>query len=155
MNITLNSCEISISQIPNKENGFHAVCTTRIVSASGQTFAAIGEAVGGDNDSDQSLLQRAGQCSYDRAVALMRQHTDSSCSNYSSTPLPWKPASARPKSSTGGPITDKQKRLLETTAHHNGKTLQDAEAISQELYNRPINNLTTKEVNPILDRLRA
>lgn len=154
MNTPLNSCEIFVSQIPSKDNGFHAVCTTRIVSPEGRTFAAIGEAVGAADASEQSLLQRAGQNGYDRAVELMRHHDGSAGVTQGEPSPPWKPTPAKSKPSSGGPITDRQKRFIETTAMHHGKNLGDAESIAQELYGRTINELTTKEVNPILDKLK-
>lgn len=155
MTTLLNACEIFPSQIPAKENGFHAVCTARIVSPSGQTFTAIGEAASEDNASELTPLQRAGQCAYDRAVELMRRHVGSESSEPASSQAPWQPTPAKPRRAIGGPITDKQKRFLETTAMHNGKTLEDAEAIAMELYGRSIDRLTTKEVNPVLDRLKV
>jgi hypothetical protein len=154
MNTPLNAHEVFIAQIPNKDNGFHAVCTTRIVSPEGRSFAAIGEAVGEDEGSDQSLLQRAGQNGYDRAVELMRQHARSNYAIEAETRPSWKPTPAKSKRFVGGPITDKQKRFIETTAMHNGKTLEDAEAISQELFGRSITELTTKDANPILEKLK-
>ena len=155
MTAFLSACEIFPSQIPAKENGFHAVCTARIVSSSGQTFTAIGEAASEDNTSEQTPLQRAGQCAYDRAVELMRRHVCSASSEPTVSQIPWQPTPAKSRRAVGGPITDKQKRFLETTAMHNGKTIEDAEAIAMELYGRPIDGLTTKEVNPVLDRLKT
>lgn len=91
---------------------------------------------------------------HDRAVELMRRHAGTACGNQSEAGPPWKPVPAKPKRSIGGPITDKQKRFIETTAQYNGKSLAEAEAISQELYGCPIAELTTKDVNPILDKLK-
>jgi hypothetical protein len=154
MTTPLNAYEVFVTQIPNKVNGFHAVCTTRIVSPDGRIFAAIGEAVGDNDATDQSLLQRAGQNGYDRAVELMSQHAGTSRISQVETKAPWQPTQAKFKQSVGGPITDKQKRFIETTAMHNGKTLGDAEAISQELFGCPIAALTTKDANPILEKLK-
>ena len=155
MTTFLNACEIFPSQIPDKENGFHAVCTARIVSPSGQTFTAIGEAASEGNASELTPLQRAGQCAYDRAVELMQRHGGSKSCESPAQQVPWQPTPAKSRRAVGGPITDKQKRFLETTAIFNGKTLDDAEAIALEMYGRSIDGLTTKEVNPVLDRLRA
>jgi len=153
----VTTCEISPVQIPSPENGFHAVCTSRIVLSSGETFSTVGEAVGDDNGPDQTLLQHAGQRAYDWALELMRRHEDSGCAEPSVRQAPCQPKSspAPSRQNASKPITDKQKRFIEITAAQNGKTLQDAEHIALQLYKRPIHELTTREVNPILDELKA
>lgn len=155
MNTPLNTCEISISQIPTKDNGFHAVCIARVVSPYNQAFTAIGEAFGKTDDLGQSSLQRAEQCARDKALELMQNHAGPASSTH---PVPVSARGSMPihaKHPVGRPITEKQKLLIENTAFYNKKTSEDAEMISQELYGRPVDKLTTTEVNPILDRLRA
>lgn len=154
MNTSLNVCEASIVQIPTQDNDFHAICIVRIVSSGGQSFSAIGEAFGDVNTPGESLLQRAEQCACERAIERMKSHGGpvSSVQTPSSS-SGWDATFGKTKRPVGGPITDRQKWLIGDTAAKNGKTLHDAEAISRELYNRPISQLTTKEVNPILDRL--
>ena len=158
----VQSREIFIAQVPNKDNGYHAVCTTRIVSASGQVFTAIGEFQGEDEASGQSALQRAAQSGFERAVELMRSQTLTMDASTATTQPPWdeaapisQPTTKRSSKIGGKPITEKQKWLIGDTAARNGKTIDDAETISQELYGRPISALTTKEVNPILDILKS
>ena len=154
--------EIFIAQVPNKDNGYHAVCTTRIVSASGQVFTAIGEFQGEDEASGQSALQRAAQSGFERAVELMRSQAGAMDASTATTQPPWdeaapisQPTTKRSSKIGGKPITEKQKWLIETTAFYNGKSREEAEMISQKLYERPISALTTKEVNPILDILKS
>ena len=154
MTTPLNACEISILQIPTKDNGFHAVCIARVVSPAGQAFTAIGEAFGETDDLGQSSLQRAEQCARNKAIELMQNHAGQTSPDQPAPASGWEITSVKTKRPAGGAITDRQKRFIETTAMCNGKTLNDAEAISQKLYGRPISKLITTEVNPILDQLK-
>lgn len=155
MSTSINNYEVSVVQIPNKGNNFHAICTARIISPTGQSFSSIGEAFGETNDQGQSSLMRAEQCACERAVERMENHVSKANSPQLYPGSGWATTPVKNKRPVGGPITDKQKWLIGDIAAKNGKTLHDAESISQELYSRPISQLTTKEVTPILDKLNA
>ena len=167
-NELLHSFEVQIIQMPSKDNGHHAVCNTRAIFPSGQKFMAIGEAVGSsENDLPaQGLLQQAAEDGRKRAMEFAAVHAapatallgrvgsaargmiDVAPAAVSSAVLPQSAAS-------GKPISDKQKRLIETTAMYNKKNLDDAESAAQALYGRSIAELTTMEVTPILNALKG
>ena len=144
------SKEIIINQLPSKDNGFVAICSARVTFTNGQIFSNMGIANGSVENNYEDALTVAEQNAFNNAMQSALAHA--------STAMPFtNPTSYqnydRQKQQGTKPISDKQKRLIETTAMHNSQTWDDAQVISQQLHGKPIEKLTTKQVNPILEEL--
>jgi hypothetical protein len=161
----IHSVETIITQIPNGNNKHHAICSTRITTLSGRIFSAFGEAFKNDLErrSEEDQLCLAAERSTENAFELLKAYPLPATSTLSTPGNPPQPqtlpgqstALREPEPRSGNPITAKQQRLIATTALHNGKTQADAEAIARENFGRSVAQLTTKEVNLILDKLRG
>ena len=141
---------ITISQLPSAANNYTAVCIVQVTLSNDQVFSSVGIATGSTENNCGDILAAAEQDAFNNAMQ--------SATSHASTTMPFtNPTSYqnydRQKQQGTKPITDKQKRLIETTAMHNSQTWDNAQAISQQLHGKPIEKLTTKEVNPILDEL--
>ena len=143
------SKEIIINQLPSKDNGFVAICSARVTFTNGQIFSNMGIANGSVENNYEDALIVAEQNAFNNAMQSAISHASTAIPHANQTAY-----QNRGKQKSGSnPITDKQKRLIETTAQHNGQDWDDAQAISQQLHGKSIEKLTTKEVNPILEEL--
>ena len=138
---------ITISQLPSAANNYTAVCIVQVTLSNDQVFSSVGIATGSTENNCGDILAAAEQDAFNNAMQSATSHI--------STAIPYANQTAyqnnKKQKSGSNPITDKQKRLIETTAQHNGQDWNNAQAISQQLHGKPIEKLTTKEVNPILE----
>jgi hypothetical protein len=129
-----------------------------MTTTSGQVFQASGEMVGTqDGENIQGVWRQAEVNAQENAFSLMHQHyRENQVAQLMATqPVPQLPiASQTAGSARSNPITERQIRYIATTAQYNQKTMQDADKIAQQLFGCTVQQLNTKQVNPIIDKLK-
>jgi hypothetical protein len=164
----IQSNDVQVIQIPTKENGFHAICHTRISTTSGQVFSAIGEAVKEKNDSypAKCLLQHAAQDGFNIALKWMSDNKESTVQShdilvstldddedddvFSSRVTTIKPS---PGKEGGGSkaISDKQKDTIISMCR---KMNINSDEFTRKRFGKNLSQLIGKEAHSIMHDLR-
>jgi hypothetical protein len=69
--MAIKSRDVTVVQVPNKDNHFHAVCSIMVTSTAGQSVCALGEAIGGDDSDATGILHLAEENGYKNALAIL------------------------------------------------------------------------------------
>lgn len=152
--LTIYSQETIINQVPNSGNGNIAICTARVTLPNGQAFTGMGTSCAAGKDGNHQLaLKNAEQEAIQQAIHMAEAHAQMMQAGSMAPPMmpprskPGKPSNSR------NLITEKQKQLIAAVASRHGCSMDDVEKLSMSLYGKPIAELGTKDVNPILRQI--
>ena len=154
-----------LDQAPAPANGHTAIVTAAVADNADHYFSSIGaatpEAVNGSTD-PQRLLDEAQKRALSRAIGLTAFCHDPIASTAMTQPvtpaiiahtelLPSKPRQGRHCTHPGS-ITDKQTKFLQTIAAERGST---AEQYAQEICGKRLSDLSSKDANTIIKKIKG